>query len=180
MFCSKCGTELADDAKFCTNCGTTVSQPSESVLKPESATAPKDESSKNEKKEQPKTILDHIKSFVALIFVILAAIALVRNCSSCAERSGLSSASSVEKVRKNVVDVALDKMDSAITRIEKLDTKKNSATTFEDAYGELMAEYSKAMKDMQEAAEILEGCDDSNVTPEQWKRILKLRMRMQN
>ena len=71
-------------------------------------------------------------------------------------------------------------MESAITRIEKLDTKKSSATTFEDAYGELMAEYSKAMKDMQEAAEILEVCDDSNVTPEQWKRILKLRMRMQN
>ena len=43
-----------------------------------------------------------------------------------------------------------------------------------------IAEYSKAMKDAQEAAEILEGCDDSNVTPEQWKRILKLRMRMQN
>ena len=182
MFCSKCGTELADDAEFCTYCGAKLEQSSESVQEPkkDSTTASKDGLSENEKIEQPKTILDRIKSYAALLFLILAAIALVRNCSSIAERSGLSSASSVEKVRKNAVDVALDKMDSAITRIEKLDTKINPATTFEDAYGELMAEYSKAMKDAQEAAEILEGCDDSNVTPEQWKRILKLRMRMQN
>lgn len=178
MFCSKCGTELANDAEFCTNCGAKLERSSESLQesKKDSTTTSKDGLSENEKTEQPKTILDRIKSYAALLFLILAAIALVRNCSSCAERSGLSSASSVEKVRKNAVDVALDKMDSAITRIEKLDTKKNSA----NAYGELMAEYSKAMKDMQEAAEILEGCDDSNVTPEQWKRILKLRMRMQN
>ncbi len=180
MFCSKCGTELDDDAKFCTNCGTTVGQPSESVLKSESATAPKDESSENEKKEQPKTILDHIKSFVALIFVILAAVALVRNCSSCAARSGLSSASSVEKVRKNPVDVALDKMESAITRIEKLDMKKSSATTFEGAYGEIMAEYSKSAKEIEEASQILENYDESDFTAKQWERMLKLRMRMQN
>ena len=58
--------------------------------------------------------------------------------------------------------------------------KKSSATTFEGAYGEIMAEYSKSAKEIEEASQILENYDESDFTAKQWERMLKLRMRMQN
>lgn len=42
MFCTQCGTQLADSARFCTSCGKPVGQPSERPASSEfAATSPK-------------------------------------------------------------------------------------------------------------------------------------------
>ena len=72
------------------------------------------------------------------------------------------------------VDKALDKMEKAIVKIEKLQEKISNGSVDE---GELMVEYTNILKDFNEADKLLEGYDDSDLTSEQWQRLIELTKR---
>lgn len=79
---------------------------------------------------------------------------------------GYSTLSSV-----NGIDAGLDKMESAITRMERL---KQEASSGDMSYGEIMEESSKLMQELEDAQSMMEGYDKSDYTAEQWDRMFKL------
>lgn len=95
MFCENCGEELSDEVQFCTKCGKPIKTETETPQK-------------NSKIPASKKIIDNIKSIGALIFIILLAVALVRNCSSYAERSGLKSTASEKNAIKTIKESYFD------------------------------------------------------------------------
>lgn len=95
MFCENCGTELSDEVQFCTKCGKPTKSEAENIQE-------------NTKMPASKKIIENIKSIGALIFIILLAVALVRNCSSCAERSGLKSTGTEKQAIKTIKESYFD------------------------------------------------------------------------
>lgn len=79
---------------------------------------------------------------------------------------GYSTLSSV-----NGIDAGLDKMESAITRMERF---KQEVSSGDMSYGEIMEEYSKWMQELEDATSMMEGYDKSDYTAEQWDRLFKL------
>jgi len=84
MFCSKCGTELADDAKFCSKCGTSIVQKetlektvaAQEMQQTEQASSEKNEPKVNEAKRIDR-LMDRIVAClhpVALVCVIFSLI----------------------------------------------------------------------------------------------------------
>ena len=115
-------------------------------------------------RKQGKTIAIAVGIFLAFVFLV--------NISESDYSDSYSNTSSVSTSRgKKSVDKALDKMESALKRIAELQRKSDDDKI---TYGQFMSEYTKAMKELKDAQEMVEGIDESDVTPEQWDRILKL------
>lgn len=69
------------------------------------------------------------------------------------------------------IDRGLDKFESAIVRMEKLSDKYDEGKISE---GELIVEYQKIMDDLEEMEDFFDSYDDSDLTAEQWDRLLSL------
>lgn len=69
------------------------------------------------------------------------------------------------------IDRGLDKFESAIVRMEKLSDKYDKGKISE---GELIVEYQKIMDDLEEMEDFFDSYDDSDLTAEQWDRLLSL------
>lgn len=149
MFCENCGAQLENNAVFCTNCGAKTDVVVNSA--------------------GPANLIQQIKAvnvseflkakgkIIAIVAGVILIFALIIANSS------------------DPMDKALDKMETAIVRIEKLQ-KKSNENKIDQA--EFLSEYTKIMKDFNEAQKIIDGYDDSKVSPEQLQRLLNLTQRM--
>lgn len=160
MFCPNCGTHIEDTVSFCPNCG--VKNSSSKVTLTQSS------SSSNFFMKKGKVIAIVIVSILAFCFI-------VRNFTNDS-KSDLHSSSNVG-VRKSStrVDNALDKMESAVTRIENLFQKVAYSAIDEET---MISEYIKIMEEFYVAQDMVKDCDDSEVTSEQWERLSALIAKM--
>lgn len=149
MFCENCGAQLENNAVFCTNCG-----------------------AKNDvvvNSASPANLIQQIKAvnvseflkakgkIIAIVAGVVLALALIIANSS------------------DPMDKGLDKMETAIVRMEKLQKKSNDNKIDQATF---LSEYTKIMKEINEAQKLIDGYDDSEISPEQWQRFLNLTQRM--
>ncbi|MBR4322073.1 zinc ribbon domain-containing protein [Treponema sp.] len=149
MFCENCGTELENNAVFCTNCGAKTDVVV-NIASPANLI------------QQIKAInvSEFLKSkgkFVAIVAGVVLVLALIIANSS------------------DPMDKGLDKMETAIVRMEKLQKKSNDNEIDQATF---LSEYTKIMKEINESQKLMDGYDDSEISPEQWQRFLNLTQRV--
>ena len=149
MFCENCGTKLENNAVFCTNCGAKTDVVVNSA--------------------SPANLIQQIKAvnvseflkakgkIIAIVAGVILIFALIIANSS------------------DPMDKALDKMETAIVRMEKLQKKSNDNEIDSATF---LSEYTKIMKEINESQKLMDGYDDSEISPEQWQRFLNLTQRM--
>ncbi len=104
----------------------------------------------------PANLIQQIRKIIAIVAGVILIFALIIANSS------------------DPMDKALDKMETAIVRMEKLRKKSNENKIDQATF---LSEYTKMMKEIKESQELIDGYDDSEISLEQWQRILNLGQR---
>lgn len=141
MFCTKCGAQLDDDARFCTSCGATIeaeepAQPDYSEQQPYqpyspevySDPAPSFEPSEQEPKKKPKLWMFLAAGGVGVLVIVLLILALTSGGSS----GGGSRAGSPEKVMKQYFEAKFSGDTEASSKCTGLDYREKMKVWYED------------------------------------------------
>ncbi len=171
MFCKNCGKEISDGAKFCKYCGNQIQH---IVL---------------QEKEKPKKkhLFLKISGIAVLAVVVLVLIDAFASDSFVLEP--LESFGSLVSSYSNPIDKSIDKMESAVQKVEKLADRMKDFGNYENLnpenpgavmveIAELSKTFADAEKDFNEALDSIKGYEDSDFTEEQWNRIFELMERL--
>lgn len=171
MFCKSCGKEIPDETKFCKYCGNQIQY----VVLKENA------------KPKKKHLFLKILGIVFLAVVVLVLIEAFGSDSFILESP--ESFGSVVSSYSNPIDKSIDKMESAVIKVENLADKMKEFGNYENLNpenpGAVMVEIAKlsktfadAEKDFNEALDSMKYYEDSDFTEEQWNRIFELMERL--
>ena len=145
MFCKNCGKQISDTAKFCPSCGKIVG-----IVVNGTASG-----SMQSVAGGSITLLKRKKivKIAGITIAVILALSVILNFFS------------------NPIDSALDRFESAIVKMEKLYVKSSSGKISQIEY---LSEYQKIMKDLEEMEALFDGYDESDLTAQQWNRLIEL------